>query len=256
MPRTFVIGDVHGCSDELLELLAQLDLEANDHIVFAGDLIHKGPDSIGVLQIALAFKEQCKVTLVAGNHEEKQLRWARNEIQAQLTGKQNPTLGTEGYAELWAQCTPTIRTFLEDSRLYVETEGFLVIHGGMAPKGVLEDISLKELFTLKSSYRDTVKWILFTRYVNPKGFPVVLGSETNADVFWTETYDGWGGTILFGHQPYLEKKVVCSANAVGLDLGCVFGNKLAAVEIANNKIVKEYYVKAKRQYANPYSREK
>ncbi len=252
LPRTFVIGDVHGCIEELQELLHSLSLLDHDHVIFAGDLIHKGPDSVGVLALVGSLGEFCKVTVVTGNHEEKQLRWARNEQKAKLSGKANPMQHTEGYAEIWENCTPELIQLMENSRLYVEAEGFLILHGGLAPKAELKDIAIKDLGTLEPDIRDRAKWILFTRYISPYGTPISLGQETEADKYWAEDYDGWAGHILFGHQPFMQEQVKTFKYAIGLDLGCVYGNTLAAVQIANNKIVKEYYVKAHKQYDHPY----
>jgi predicted phosphodiesterase len=251
-PRTFVIGDVHGCLKELEELLHSLVVQDCDHVIFAGDLIHKGPDSVGVLALVASLGEYCKVTLVAGNHEEKQLRWARNEQKAKLSGKTNPMKHTEGYAEIWKNCTPELVELIENARLYVEAEGFLILHGGLAPRADLSDVALKDLGTLDPDVRERSKWILFTRFVSPQGTPVSLGQETDKDIYWAEQYDGWVGPILFGHQPYLEPGIKKFEHAFGLDTGCVYGNLLSAVEISNGQVVREFYVKAQKQYDHPY----
>lgn len=69
MPIAFV-GDVHGCSRELRDLLAKID-SSIDHIVFLGDLVNRGPDSKGVLEIIAALRSSnaSTVTLLAGNHD-------------------------------------------------------------------------------------------------------------------------------------------------------------------------------------------
>lgn len=251
-PRTFVVGDVHGCLEELKELVGSFRLQTTDRVIFAGDLIHKGPDSVGVLAYVASLGEFCTVKVVAGNHEEKQLRWARNEQKSRLTGKANPMKHTEGYAEIWNNCHPELIELMENSRLYVEAEGFLVVHGGLAPRASLEDVAVKDLGTLNSDVRERAKWILFTRYVNPYGAPVSLGQETETDKYWAEEYDGWAGHILFGHQPFMQEEAKTFKNATGIDLGCVYGNLLCGVEIAEGKIVKNFYVKAHKQYDHPY----
>jgi serine/threonine protein phosphatase 1 len=251
-PRTFVIGDVHGCIEELKELIGSFRLVPEDTVIFAGDLIHKGPDSVAVLAYVASLGEFCTVKVVAGNHEEKQLRYIRNEKKARLTGSTNPMKHTEGYAEIWDNSPPELIELMENSRLYVEAEGFLVLHGGLAPRASLEDVAIKDLGTLASDVRERAKWILFTRYVTPYGTPVSLGQETEVDKYWAETYDGWAGHILFGHQPFLEDQAKTFDHATGLDLGCVYGNLLCGVEISDSKIVRNFYVKAHRQYDHPY----
>ena len=65
MERTIVIGDVHGCADELGDLLGRLQVQAQDRIIQVGDLINRGPDSVRCVRIAQAHRFE----LVYGNHE-------------------------------------------------------------------------------------------------------------------------------------------------------------------------------------------
>ena len=65
MPRTIVIGDVHGCADEFEELLQALELKSDDRILQVGDLINRGPDSSRVLELARDYR----IEAILGNHE-------------------------------------------------------------------------------------------------------------------------------------------------------------------------------------------
>ncbi|KAL9130152.1 MAG: hypothetical protein Q9217_001587 [Psora testacea] len=68
--RLIVIGDVHGCSEELVALLAELQYEARtDHLIFTGDMISKGPSSPAVVDLAISAHASC----VRGNHEDRVL---------------------------------------------------------------------------------------------------------------------------------------------------------------------------------------
>ena len=72
--RTIIIGDIHGCSLQLMGLLDQLKPNPEeDHLIFLGDLFDRGPDSWGVFQIVKSLAEtyQERFTLLRGNHEEK-----------------------------------------------------------------------------------------------------------------------------------------------------------------------------------------
>ena len=74
--RTIIIGDVHGCLDELDELLALIRPAAGDHIHFLGDLVDRGPDSLGVVRrVRALFSEFPGSVCIAGNHEDKALRY-------------------------------------------------------------------------------------------------------------------------------------------------------------------------------------
>ena len=69
--RTIVIGDLHGCQDEALELLDSLAVTVNDRVIFAGDLVDRGPKRRECVE--LAMRHSC----ILGNHEEKHLRIRR-----------------------------------------------------------------------------------------------------------------------------------------------------------------------------------
>lgn len=72
MGRIFCIGDIHGCSNTLEELLVNhIKLNRTDHLVFLGDYIDRGPDSKGVIDIILDLEQkEYKITCLLGNHEE------------------------------------------------------------------------------------------------------------------------------------------------------------------------------------------
>ena len=70
--RTLVIGDVHGCLDELRALLVRCSFDgASDRLVLLGDLLDRGPDPVGCVQ----FARELGAESVVGNHEETHLRF-------------------------------------------------------------------------------------------------------------------------------------------------------------------------------------
>jgi calcineurin-like phosphoesterase family protein len=71
MQRTIVIGDVHGCIEELRELLKKCEYCPDDEVVFVGDLVARGPDSLGVL----ALVRNLGARSVLGNHDHALLSW-------------------------------------------------------------------------------------------------------------------------------------------------------------------------------------
>ena len=75
---SYVIGDIHGCVDELRYLVDDLPVHANDEIIFLGDYIDRGPDSSGVVGFLIALKEQWrenKLVFLKGNHEDMLLSY-------------------------------------------------------------------------------------------------------------------------------------------------------------------------------------
>src|SRR5262252_8786732 len=71
--RTVIVGDVHGCAGELATLLDRIGFTSGDRLIFVGDLVARGPDSLGVLDIA----RRTGAIIVRGNHEQKLLSWRR-----------------------------------------------------------------------------------------------------------------------------------------------------------------------------------
>lgn len=256
MSRTFVVGDVHGCSSEFNKLLSQLQLTPEDHFIFIGDLLHKGPYSDCVLLQADAIGSYCRRTIVCGNHEEKQIRFMKTEDRLAGSTKKNPMQHTEGYLNISKFMEDNhdlgLREALDEAPFYVQTEGFTLVHGGIAPRANLYDLTCKTYHNLRGEEKEKGRWLLFTRYVSPLGYPVALGQEAPEDKFWAEIYDGRYGHVIFGHHPFLEPTVKHFPHATGIDLGCVYGNQLAAVEIKDGEIVREYYQQADRQYQLPH----
>src|SRR5574337_897252 len=73
--KTIIVGDIHGCIDEFNELLNTVSYnKENDRVILLGDLIDRGPDSIGVIRKACEMNLEC----VMGNHEHKFLKWFRS----------------------------------------------------------------------------------------------------------------------------------------------------------------------------------
>lgn len=86
--RVFVVGDVHGCVDELNSLVEELNFNpATDQLILAGDITSKGPDSTGVIRRAKELGALC----VRGNHDDKVVRIKTFELQKGLDAMQPPS---------------------------------------------------------------------------------------------------------------------------------------------------------------------
>ena len=206
-PRTIVIGDVHGCSNELKALFYKLNgVSEHDHVIFLGDLIDKGPDSAGVVRMAREVSELCRVTLIQGNHEEMFLRWL-----SKPEGKRPVMKRHEEFLALEAKLSKADVDFLSSSVLYTRFSvehgtrflptNFIACHAGIPAwvEDLPEDPS--EIDSMSSKMRKRMQHILRLRYETPEGKFVSLGTETDADEFWAYNYDGRFGFCLFGHQP-------------------------------------------------------
>ena len=226
--RHIIIGDVHGMSDELAELLAKLQPRKDDEIVFVGDLIDKGPDSAGVVRIVRELAKRCYVVLVEGNHEDTHRRYRKNlEVRPEVAARQaenKPEL-----AEVTAQLSPEDIEFLDGSVLFHRAGDYLVVHGGIP--GTLTDLPPPSWGWSRRTYSRASKLVLRTRRVNREtGAFLTLDKSTKDDPMWSELYDGRFGHVVYGHQPFMDGPEV-KEHSTGIDTGCVHGGRLTALVI-------------------------
>jgi predicted phosphodiesterase len=249
--RHIVIGDIHGCIEELKVLLEKINLKDDDKIISLGDLVHKGPDSKGVVQFLRKLSSTHDVYVVKGNHEERQLRWISAEKRFKDFGSPNKMQHTDGY-DLICLDEEDI-SFLNSFHIWRKfTSGgkdFTCVHGGVLPS--MKVLPNKDKYRAMSrkdkSYYDLM---MRCRYVTPEGDMVFLGDEKDEDFFWADLYDGRFGRIFFGHNPFMKEQPVQWEHATGLDLGAVYGNVLAAA-IVEEGVVTYETVKAFNAYDMP-----
>ncbi len=132
-PRTIAIGDVHGCDQALLELIAQVRPTAQDTIVTLGDYVDRGPNSRGVLDVLIQLRSQCHLVPLLGNHEQMlfsaRASHAMTEQWLRFGGQETlNSYGPDGIGNV-----PAIHwSFLESCRLSFETATHLFFHANYA----------------------------------------------------------------------------------------------------------------------------
>ncbi len=227
-----IIGDVHGCYSELQELLKQLgyeivqqkDAEPAFHVqhpqgrrvIFLGDLVDRGPASVGVLRLAMDMVDSGIALCIPGNHDARLLR--------KLKGK-NVRL-THGLAETLQQLEQEpsafkkkVATFLDKLvSHYVLDDGLLVVaHAGM--KETLQGRASRQVreFAL---YGET------TGETDEFGLPVRYN--------WAAEYRG-KAMVIYGHTTVPEPEWL--NRTINIDTGCVFGGKLTALRYPEKELV-------------------
>jgi hypothetical protein len=220
MHRTILIGDVHGCLDELCDLARLLGLTRGDDVVFVGDLVAKGPDSLGVLQWAREHGARS----VLGNHEAHLLRWQREGLVP--GGKPLK----EGHRRLAESMQDVEWRQLEAMPLWLDldTHGALVVHGGLLPGVPLESQSREDLLNLRS--------------ITPEGR---ASKRVDDGVPWASLWMG-PEHVVFGHDA--RRGLQQRPHATGLDSGCVYGRGLTALVLPERRLVQ---VGSRRQYVDP-----
>jgi hypothetical protein len=220
MERTIIIGDVHGCLDELRGLLRECGVVPGDRVVLAGDLVAKGPDSRGVVQLV----RETGALAVLGNHDAYSLEIWRRRQQGELRRPRRWLLDTLEDAD-WA--------FLEGLPLFLRLgsagEGepeFAVVHAGAVPGVPLDKQERENLLNLRSMVEGTA----------PTGRLLMSWP-------WAAAWHG-PEHIVFGHDAVrgLQQHPL----ATGLDTGCVYGRELTALELPALRFHK---VAARRRYA-------
>jgi Calcineurin-like phosphoesterase len=214
--RTLIIGDVHGCLDELLALLARCQRQEDDRVVLVGDLVAKGPDSVGVVRWA----REAGVEAVLGNHDAHVLRGRLGDgavgprhlaIAAALDG---PDLDWLAGRPLWLR--------LDGPELSMP---HLVVHGGLVPGVPIEQQERDDLLNLRSIRTD--------------GQP----SKRLDGAPWAALWRG-PEHVVFGHDAV--RGLQRHPFATGLDSGCVYGRELTALVLPSRELVS---VPAARAYA-------
>ena len=194
MKRDILIGDIHGCFDELTSLLDALDVTANDRLISVGDLVDRGPDSVRLWEF---FRDRPHAHVIMGNHERKHVRGVLSysqEIVRLQFGDQY-----DAFRE-WAATLP----------YYRETRDYIAVHGGYEAGLPLADQREDVLAGTTSG----------TRYLERR--------FDGAD--WTDQVRG-PRPVVFGHRVVGDAPVWFGEHAVGLDTGACHGGFLSALVV-------------------------
>lgn len=232
--RTIVIGDLHGCLDEAVELLDRAQASAADRVIFLGDLVDRGPNPAGCVDLAMAIEQrQGAPACVLGNHEEKHLEYRRIESTRGKVDVGKPT-----HVATRAQLRPEHYGYFAQLPLYIRLPEFtaVCVHAGAFPNRSIEKQEPRHLLHAQM-LRPYVTDELGIRHVNTKTvWPSrVPKGEENAWHFWTQYWSG-PETIIFGHS-VLDRPLITD-KAIGLDGGCCFGRELWGLILPSKEIVR------------------
>ncbi len=202
--RTIIIGDVHGCSNELKNLIEKVHVDLkSDRLIFVGDLINKGPDSKGVLDFAIKSNAEC----VLGNHEV--------EFLSHLEGKKTDPRMEKVKHQLGSNLDKYVK-WIKAQPLYIEAPEFLVVHAGLQPGKKPKDTPTKILTSVRT-------W-------DGKGDNLKQTSNPP----WYELYKE-DKLVIYGHWALDGLKV--RKNTIGLDSGCVYGGQLSALVLPAREVI-------------------
>jgi protein phosphatase len=230
-----VIGDVHGCYDELTDLLEKLGyaVDRDNFIatpplgrraIFLGDLVDRGPKNVETLRLVMGLTDRGEALCVPGNHDVKLLKYLQNK-KVKLTPSLTKTV--EALNAETPNFIAAVKRFLDSlvSHYVLDSGRLVVAHAG-----------LEEKYQGRSSSRVRD----FCLYGETNGELDEYGYHKRLP--WADDYRG-RALVVYGHTAMVEPLVV--NNVICVDTGCAFGGSLTAFRYPEREFVK---VKAKKVY--------
>lgn len=234
-----IVGDVHGCLDELTELLGLLGYRpdamagmrhpAGRRVVFVGDLVDRGPKIVATVTLVRRMAEAGQAFCVPGNHDNKLLRYLRGHNVQIAHGL------AASIAQIEALPEPQRAEWVTDYERFMGGLGtHLILDGGRL---VVAHAGIREA----DQGHDSPRIRAFTLYGIPTGEHDENGLPIRVN--WAADYTG-EATVVYGHTPIAEP--VWQNNTINIDTGCVFGGQLTALRWPERELVS---VPARRVYA-------
>ena len=255
MSKIYAIGDIQGCAPSLKMLVKKLPTQSK--MIFLGDLVNRGPDSLGTLRYLKQLQEEKRIECILGNHDLHLLAVDAGIRKTKGLDTVQPILDAPDRAELinWLRHRP----------MALSNGKVLTVHAGVLPQWdlqqTIECAQEVEKALRKKSYKDFLanmygntpnKWsnalkgyerlrvitnaLTRIRFCTPTGMMEFESKEGFEDgpkgyVPWFKTpkRKTQDSLIYFGHWSTLG--LLREENVIGLDTGCVWGGKLTAMEI-------------------------
>ncbi|XP_039253768.2 bis(5'-nucleosyl)-tetraphosphatase PrpE [asymmetrical]-like [Styela clava] len=207
----FIVGDVHGCFDEAMELIDIVKKKNNKKFVtiFVGDMVNKGPKNIEMLDFIMKNKD---IHCIRGNHEQAVLRSALKYRSGEK--ESNPK-----WANSWAKHLSNGQfEFLRNLpyTISIPILNIIIVHGGLHPHYPLNLQDEHNMLHMRS-----LSWVKDDFHGQK-----LVATSRHEGTLWAQC---WQGTehVYFGHDAV--KKLQIESNCTGLDTGCLYGGKLTGV---------------------------
>lgn len=243
--RVILIGDIHGCFQELMELLDKVGWQADDingdnpRVILLGDLVDRGPDSGKCVQ----FAREHGLEVVRGNHDDRYVKYRDRA----LWHSDNPNNPKPAWMKKYPERVKILESLSEDdinwlasapTKIYLEDYKTVVVHAGFLP-GVPLD-------------QNEDNTLMHVRFLFDKQKPAHLDPNNGhkpppTSRFWAEDYDG-DYDVIYGHHVWSYEDIKIHKNAhgkscIGIDTGCCFKGFLTALELDKNRQHTIYQVK-------------
>lgn len=255
----YAIGDLQGCLESLDGLLEQIPEDS--HIIFVGDLVNRGPESLQTLRRVKALCENGRAQTVLGNHDLHLLAVAAGAGSVHKKDTISEILEAPDFVELidWLRCQP----------LLIETDDTLFVHAGIPPHWTLQEAKklAQEAHDALCSHdwktylqgmygadvfceslcgaarmRGILNALTRMRFIGPDGKPdyVIKEGILQAPAGykpWFECRRRIDKTICFGHWSMLG--LMLRPQLIAIDTGCLWGGTLSAVRLSDRRLFQE-----------------
>jgi protein phosphatase len=227
-----IIGDIHGCCDELEALLAKLGYVDGRHpegrkVVFLGDLVDRGPRILDTIRLVQNMMCSGAALCVPGNHDVKLVRALRGKNVKVAHGLEQSLAEFDPLPEDQRSAAAEFLDSLVSH--YVLDSGKLVV----AHAGLREELQGRT----SGAVREFALYGETTGETDEFGLPVRYN--------WAADYRG-RAMVVYGHTPVPQPEWL--NNTINIDTGCVFGGRLTALRYPERELVS---VPAAREYATP-----
>lgn len=266
---TYAIGDIQGCEDDLRRLLERIAFDpSRDRLWFTGDLVNRGPGSLGVLRLIRAL-DDCSVT-VLGNHDLHLLALAEGNSRHAKKSSLDEVLAAPDRDDLlhWLRHRPLLH---RDAR-----RGFSLVHAGLPPQWTLSEAQARaaelESVLRGPDYRDFLlamygnepsRWspdlkdmerlrfitnsLTRLRYCTPDGALALkekgtLAARSKGLIPWFQHPARLtrNDRIVFGHWSALG--YWNRDNVWGIDSGCLWGGHLTAIRLRRKRPIEPVHL--------------
>lgn len=212
------IGDIHGCVDTLNALLDRLALREDDHLIFIGDYIDRGPDSKGVIDRLLTLRQSQRCTFLRGNHEAFMLAYLQTQ-DFELWGMNGGMSTMRSYAgdRQDVHIPQEHIDFVRQTRLYYDAPDFFFVHAGLRPDlTIAENLAQcgEEVFLWERDHLSASKLV-------------------------------WEKPVICGHTP--RPSPINRDKLIDIDTGCVYHmhprmGHLTAVRLPEREFISVHYM--------------
>lgn len=214
------IGDIHGCLDQLKQMIDRLGLKGDEHLVFLGDYVDRGPDSKGVIAFLRELETQARCTFLRGNHDQMMLdAFSVGEDHEQayalwISNGGTATLDSYRSNDDFDQAIEDLE-WLKKTVLYLDTPEFFFVHAGLRP-----DLTVRQ--NILSPERENV-FLWFRNHHQAKDHMIQ-----------------WEKVVVCGHT--IHRKPVNRRNLICIDTGAFLSHwgregKLTAVRLPDRAFV-------------------